>query len=388
MDGCQASHDPMSEGTFSMPPRLPLIPLREPSTTHCAVANAGLLGATLAEHWASGLVNPLRCWVVRVVGRWKESDVASRRNRRLTLAVALLLSGAACGPAGSGPSQPPRTAAPPAATARAEGTIPCRPSVQPEVTGEPRFTPPSRRAVEVVVLPVVFPDGSTAELRYPPELDLARSGVWPRTSGALGNDASTGRGLLIIYGNPAGLTAGKAPVACYQGADRGQVELWRSQDPEVRFWLLFRFGGWTVALWDGNEDRLMGHQDRAVWARSLVGRETEGGWLVLRGKRPLRLGAEHEGDVQLQLGDLSPRAVLLWPVQCRPRRRPDTRLIGGHAVDLDVGSQWFASYCLPKAPMEVHVYDSDGSFGRAVIQGLQVRNVRHAFPAGRYHIVP
>jgi hypothetical protein len=38
--------------------------------------------------------------------------------------------------------------------------------------------------------------------------------------------------------------------------------------------------------------------------------------------------------------------------------------------------------------MEVHVYDSDGSFGRAVIEGLQVRNVRHAFPAGRYHIVP
>ena len=314
--------------------------------------------------------------------------MASRSNRRLTLAVALLLSGAACGPAGSGPSQPPGTAAPPAATARAEGTVPCRPSIQPQVTGEPRFTPPSRREGEVVVLPVVFPDGSTAELRAPPGLDLASLGVWPRTSGALGTDAATGRDLLIVYGNPAGLTAGEAPVACYQGADRGQVELWQSQDPEVRFWLLFRFGGWTVAVWDGNKDQFMGHQDRAVWARSLVGRETEGGWLVLRGRRPLRLGAQHDGDVQLQLGDLSPRAVLLWPVQCKPRRAPDTRLIGGHAVDLDVGSQWFASYCLPKAPMEVHLYDSDGSFGRAVIQGLQVRNVRHAFPAGRYHIVP
>jgi hypothetical protein len=347
-----------------------------------------LLGATLAEHGASGLVNPLRCWVVRVVGRWKESDVASRTDRRLTLALALLLSGAACGPAGSGPSQPPRTAAPPAATTRADGTIGCRPSVQPEVAGEPRFAPPSRRAGEVVVLPVVFPDGSTAELRYPPELDLASLGVQPRTSGALGTDAATGRDLLIVYGNPKGLTAGTTPVACYQGADHSQVELWQARDPEVGFWLLFRFGGWTVAMWDGNAGRLMGHQDRAVWARSLVGRETEGGWLVLRGKRPLRLGAEHDGDVQLQLGDLSPRAVLLWPVQCQPRRAPDTMMIGGHAVDLEVGSQWFASYCLPRAPMEVHLYDSSGSFGRAVIQGLQVRNVRHAFPAGRYHIVP
>jgi len=126
------------------------------------------------------------------------------------------------------------------------------------------------------------------------------------------------------------------------------------------------------------ENIFMGHRDRAVWARSLVGRETGRGWLLLRGRRPLRLGAEHEGDVQVRLGDLSPRAVLLWPVQCEPRRRPDTKMIGGHAVDLDVGSEWFAGYCLPKAPMEVHVYDSDGAFGRAVIKGLQVRNVRHA----------
>jgi hypothetical protein len=314
--------------------------------------------------------------------------MVSRRDRGLALAVALLLSGAACGPASPGPSQPPRTAAPPAATARAEGTIPCQPSVRPQMTGEPRFTPPTRREGEVVVLPVVFPDGSTAELRAPPELDLASLGVWPRTSGALGNDAATGRGLLIVYGDAKGLTAGRAPVACYQGADRGQVELWQARDLEVRFWLLFRFGTWTVALWDGNAGRLLGHQQRAVWARSLVGRVTDGGWLVLRGKRPLRLGAEHDGDVQLQLGDLSPRAVLVWPVLCEPRRRPDTTVIGGHAVDLEVGSQWFASYCLPKAPMAVHVYDSDGSFGRAVIEGLQVQGVRHAFPAGRYHIVP
>lgn len=239
-----------------------------------------------------------------------------------------------------------------------------------------------------MVLPVVFPDGSTAELRSPRELDLASLGVWARTSGVLGTDATTGRDLLIVYGNAEGLAAGKAPVACYQGADRSQVELVRSQDPAVRFWLLFRFGAWTVALWDGNAGRLLGHQDRAVWARSLVGRETEGGWLVLRGKRPLRLGAEHDGDVQLQLGDLSPRAVLLWPVQCKPRRAPDATMMGEHAVDLEVGSQWFASYCLPKAPMEVHVYDSDGSFGRAAIEGLQVQRVRHVFPAARYQIVP
>ena len=53
-----------------------------------------------------------------------------------------------------------------------------------------------------------------------------------------------------------------------------------------------------------------------------------------------------------------------------------------------MGREWFASWCLPDAPMSVHVHDSDGTFGRAVIEGLQVRDVRHAFPPDRYHIVP
>jgi hypothetical protein len=335
-----------------------------------------------------GLVNLLRRWVVRVVGRWKESEVAGRRERRLILAVALLLSGAACGPASPGPSQPPRTAAPPAATARAEGMIPCRPSVQPEVTGKPRFIPPIRREGDTVVLPVVFPDGSTAELRSPLGLDLASLGVWPRISGVLGKEAATGRDLRIVYGNAKGLTAGKAPLACYQGADRNQVELMHSQDPEVRFWLLFRFGAWTVALWDGNAGRLMGHQDRAMWARSVVGRETEGGWLVLRGRRPLRLGAEHDGDVQLRLGDLEPPSGLAVAGPVRAQATPRCHVDRWAGRRPGRGQPVVRELLPAQGPMEVHVYNSDGSFGRAAIEGLQVQRVRHAFPAGRYHIVP
>jgi hypothetical protein len=292
----------------------------------------------------------------------------------------LLLAGAACGPGGGGPQ---------AAESLPEGTVPCRPVRRPAATGKAWFIPPTRQEGEVTVLPLVFPDGTTAELRYPPALDLARLGVWPGTSGALGNDPATGRDLLVVRGGTAGLTAGTAPLACYRGAGGGQVELWRSQDPGIPYWLLFRFGAWTVALWDGNAERLMSHLERAAWARSLVGRELGSGWLLLRGRRPLRLGPEHEGDVRLRLGDLDPRAVLLWPARCRPPRRPGTTTIGGHAVDLEVGPRsWFASWCPPDTPMSVHVYDSDGAFGRAVIEGLQVRAVRHAFPPDRYHIVP
>jgi hypothetical protein len=301
-----------------------------------------------------------------------------RRIGRGLLAV-LLLAGAACGPDGGGP---------PAAAPLPEGTVPCRPPARPAATGHPGFTPPTRQEGAVTVLPLVFPDGTTAELRYPPELDLARLGVWPGTAGALGKDPATGRDLLVVHGDAAGLTAGTAPLACYRGAGRGQVELWGSRDPGIPYWLVFRFGAWTVALWDGNAGRLLSHPERATWARSLVGRELGSGWLLLRGRHPLKLGPEHEGDVRLRLGDLSPRAVLLWPVRCRPPRRPGTTTIGGHAVTLDVGREWFASWCLPDAPMSVHVHDSDGAFGRAVIEGLQVRAVRHAFPADRYQVVP
>jgi hypothetical protein len=303
----------------------------------------------------------------------------ARRSICRGLLAVLLLAAAACGPDGGGP--------PPAATL-AEGTVPCRPPARPAAAGNPRFTPPTRREGAVTVLPLVFPDGTTAELRYPPALDLAGSGVWPTISGALGNDPGTGRDLVFTYGDAAGLAAGPAPVACYRGPGGGQVELWRTQDPDIRYWLLFRFGAWTVALWDGNAGRLLSHLERAAWARSLVGHETGSGWLRLRGRRPLRLGAEHDGDVRLRLGDLDPRAVLLWPVRCRPPRRPGTVTIGGHAVAVEVGREWFASWCLPDAPMAVHAHDADGTFGRAVIQGLQVRDVRHAFPPGRYHIVP
>jgi hypothetical protein len=245
-----------------------------------------LLGVSLAEHWTLGASEPAaplgrqNRWPVEGVGHGEQKPSSAHPGGGAAGVRCRLRTGQPRAvPASSDGSSA-------AATARAEGTIPCRPLIQPEVTGKPRFTPLTRRDGDTMVLPVVFPDGSTAELRSPRKLDLATLGVWARTSGVLGKDAATGRDLLILYGNAKGLTAGKAPVACYQGADRSQVELWRSQDPAVRFWLLFQFGAWTVALWDGNAGRLMGHQDRAVWARSLVGRETEGGWLVLRVSAP------------------------------------------------------------------------------------------------------
>jgi DNA-binding beta-propeller fold protein YncE len=266
--------------------------------------------------------------------------------------------------------------------------VPCEPA-EDDVPAERPFVPPVHGEDGMEVMPVVFSDGTRAELVYPPELDLAGLGVVSRTSGALRGDPSSGRDLLIVHGNADALKAGEAPVACYEGAGGRQAELWKAHDDDVvRFRLFFGLGSWTVSLWDGNAGRLMTDEQRADWARSLVGEETDTGWLVLRGLPPLRLGAEYEGDVQLQIGDLSPRAVLLWPIRCEPYAGEDAARIGGHAVSLDVGQEWFADYCLPEAPMEIHVYDDDGSYGRDVIEGLEIRGVQHAFSPDRYSIVP
>lgn len=48
-----------------------------------------------------------------------------------------------------------------------------------------RFIPPVSRRGDDVVLPVVWPDGSTAELRYPQTLNIHRIGVQPAVSLAL-----------------------------------------------------------------------------------------------------------------------------------------------------------------------------------------------------------
>jgi hypothetical protein len=60
------------------------------------------------------------------------------------------------------------------------------------------FVPATYREGHRVVLPVVFTDGTRAELVYPPDLDIAGLGVFPYGSGRLrGNSPTPGRGDLV-----------------------------------------------------------------------------------------------------------------------------------------------------------------------------------------------
>jgi hypothetical protein len=218
---------------------------------------------------------------------------------------------------------------------------------------------------------VTFPDGTTAELRYPAGLDLVRQGVRPYSSGSL--PGTSGRDFKIHYRGAGEFLAGRAPAETYTGADAQRVELWRARDSEPEYYLVFRFGSWSVLVWDGAGGASMTEEERRAWARSLEGQETEDGFLVLEAGGPLRLGrfGDHAGP-ELMLGDGAGNDVLLITgLWCDGTREHPDRSSG------------FASWCLPKpskTAIAVHVYSDDHSFVDAVLEGLEIRKIRPAAP--------
>ena len=252
--------------------------------------------------------------------------------------------------------------------------------------GDPvEFVPPTKRENGKVVLPLEFPDGTTAELVYPPSLRVAQMGLRPLAAGGFGTASKGGRDLAIFFGGvPHVFRSGGAPLATY-GTDKGApAEYWdtaESWDPEGTLrHLILRFGSWYVAVWDrGNNERYM-----QMWARNLRGTETEEGFLVLGAKRPLRLTrqGEHEGPgLMFEGGDPERRVrvrpmLLLFPNRCDDYMEPssgfdDVHLINGMGVSRSHG---FADWCFEEHSMVVHAYGPESFIERAT-HHLDIRDV-------------
>jgi hypothetical protein len=239
------------------------------------------------------------------------------------------------------------------------------------------FVPASSRKHGKVVMPVTFPDGTTAELRYRARLDLVRQGIRPYSSGSLAG--RSGRDFAIYFGGAREFLEGRAPVATYVGRNDENVELWRARESGPEYYLVFRFGSWWVLVWDGGGGALMTEAERTTWARSLQGRETEDGFLVLEAERPLRLArfGDHAGP-ELMLGDGAGNDVVLitglWCGDGGTREHPDR-------------SSGFASWCLPKpsrSAIAVHVYARNRGFVDAVSEGLEIAKIRPAASRGAH----
>jgi hypothetical protein len=158
------------------------------------------------------------------------------------------------------------------------------PSASP--TAVESFVPPTYEEGDRTVMPVVFPDGTNAEVVYPEELDLDALNVYPNTQ-AMVPHRDCGWDLFISRDRLAAGVRGSEPLAVYEGTS-GPVELWEGDKDHGGYWLLFRFGSWTVAA-PCNRDPARGGEDYAIWASSLTGQETLEGYLILDAAPPLKL---------------------------------------------------------------------------------------------------
>lgn len=226
-----------------------------------------------------------------------------------------------------------------------------------------RFVPPVHVQGGTAVVQAVFPDGARIELRYPQRLALVASGVRPFSSGRLrvkeSGDECCGRDFSVFHrGSARYFFEGRSVVERYPGFDGSTVEYWRGPRAQPDF-LVFRFGRWVVGAWDRG---YLTTEEKALWARNLVGRESAEGYLVLSARPPLRLARAggHAGP-ELMLGDSMRRMVLLIRGSCR--RGPPSR------------SNWFSNWCMPHAGLRVHVYGNP-RFAQAVLSSLKIRRVR------------
>ena len=309
----------------------------------------------------------------------------ARRPRYPPLAAAsvalaiLVAAGAATWLAADGERAAPATPSAPRGE-RAAPATPSAPRVEaPATSRDPVFAPPVHRERGRLVMPLAFPDGSTAELIYPPKLKLAAMGIQPDVSFLRRHRPATRFPLVFWFGRPGPeLVEGDQPLERYRTLSGGQAELWRagaasSTRPRVRYWLVFRVAPWTVLAPAATP------ATAAEFVRALDARETGEGYVAIEARHPLALSREagEGGGPRLAIGDGDPRPeavkvgspfrliILSLSRNCRPQGTSP--------------SGQYASTCLGTAGSGVALsagIDGDRSFVNDVLAGLEARNIQ------------
>jgi len=186
------------------------------------------------------------------------------------------------------------------------------PSPSPLPESHTRFVPETTREGDTVVLPVTFPDGTTAELRYPPSLDLAGLGIYPSTYGSAAGSCD-GNILIRRYDAKGEIYAGDGPIAVFDSEDGTHAELWEGAKGWPGEFVVFQFGGWQVLIpCPAPTDRTP--LDAEQWADVLRGHESENSFLVLGASPPITLtSAGDEYGPELYVAGGSDRFMVLTP---------------------------------------------------------------------------
>jgi hypothetical protein len=184
--------------------------------------------------------------------------------------------------------------------------------------------PPTQIEGDRTVLPVVFPDGTRADLSFSADLDLTSHGLAPYSSGRIpGFD----RDFFIRYGlvdEFAGDYSWELLDTYLDDADES-VGFYRIPGDEVDY-LAFQFERWLVLVYDyrlvASGPRMI-DEDRVIWVENFHGTVTDEGFLVLEATPPLTLAQEgdHAGP-QLSLHG-SDGGLTLYLADCESTDDPD-----------------------------------------------------------------
>jgi len=205
------------------------------------------------------------------------------------------------------------------------------------------FVPPTRLEGDVVVMPVTLPDGRTMEIVSPKQLDLASLAV-RAVSFAEPTQAPECAAILYAYhGTDRFFHDEGSREATYPGATGEPVELWDlPANAYPQAWLVFSFDSWRVGVpvqFSCRDDDVL-----ATWARSVTGRETPDGFLVLDTKSPVRTYEPGDPDAPGLIFEDDRFQVQVFSRACTPFDDASTQRIGGRDVQRTEGlAQWCES---------------------------------------------
>lgn len=219
------------------------------------------------------------------------------------------------------------------------------------------------------VMPVTFPDGSSADLIHSEDLPLSRfvtaAWTWGRLPGCCWRDIRIRRADDGVTRPEFGVTG--QPVKTFEGADGSEVGLWRAPGHTTRYNLVFVFGAWMVAVASDNGGEQMNDAQLATWARSLHGRVARTGFIVLSAQNPLELA--DTGDAagpEITFDDAlpgQPRIISIIPGKLKETTPPQ---------DIPRG---FRSWVADEGFARVHA-QGDEVFLKDLPRRLQVTNVK------------
>jgi hypothetical protein len=207
-------------------------------------------------------------------------------------------------------------------------------------------------------MPVTFPDGTTAELVYAPELALEDALVAPGWAGGIAPSV-VDRDFLIWYG---ALTdfAGLLSELVSTELVRNDAIVCRYEARGLYEYLVFEFEDWVVGIHSADA---MSPSVRATWARDLTLRVAPDGFPVL----------ESSGGVRFWRGPSLGFAK------------------GGAGIDLRLDAcaldddffesgelEWYGRRCVPGTGIQISTNNYAGATVDGVLQGLEVRDVRPA----------